>query len=196
MRVFFLSLYTLNLTLTPSRRQKRYCCRTFYSETLNKSSRRLKKSFLLLKYRRCIRIRINTTAKVTEKGNLSSINIFIWIHYVTFTFFYLYGTLLRFFQCASLTMHKRFGISIYACRHIYLFFLQFLSFGLMVILRNHKTNIGFKETRVCLLWNSHIFSEEKAFSAIPCGIKNVKHDETVGIWVTLIFPNFSSHFNL
>ncbi len=36
----------------------------------------------------------------------------------------------------------------------------------------------------------------KAFSPIPCGIKNVKHDETEGIWITLIFPNFSSHSNL
>jgi hypothetical protein len=37
---------------------------------------------------------------------------------------------------------------------------------------------------------------EKAFSAIPCGIKNVKHDETVGICITLIFSKFSSNSNL
>jgi hypothetical protein len=36
----------------------------------------------------------------------------------------------------------------------------------------------------------------KAFSAIPCGIKNVKHDETVRIRLTLIFSNFSSNSNL
>jgi len=37
---------------------------------------------------------------------------------------------------------------------------------------------------------------KKAFSAIPCGIKNVEHDETLGIGTTLIFANFLSNSNL